>query len=814
MDGAARERAESDLSTGADCFNWNCCPFTASEDRTSGSGTQADRSSSDHHGFSQIIFGTQSTQKCGAFSSRCFISTVRSWLDSLGEQLHQAPSPLFGHGTSNDVQHSPIPAPYDVGFTVGSMSLSERPSFDHPAPVGSNHDFLASNEHPGLSLMTDHIPPLSLDGAFDTGETLSPPKSLRKKKKKLNLVSPSEQQGPRNSFGIDHSFSPPEQHHYTNVLAAKSSAVESTASVQEFWDDCRPTVPSAALAGAPPELLPTTQLPDEASDQDCTVLSAIIPTEPNPLRYLGRGLNFIPQLLVPPLPICNHHAKWQLYTGPPPDLLSAIESGEEVESARRQSITELGEEAYLTTIRYGDCVELGSSGGFLSEDLACTADIASDVKVVAVVTKARDWGLRYLIEKVLQRLWVKDQKKEGLIGSEEVECESDEEEVVVKRSNAPGKIESADPVEPAPRSERRKSSTWSEEMTQLDEEQLDEYCRSLEWMPAEYGDGEPWDELYDSSRPSSPYHVAFDEISWRFSHKEQLDLDEEMDSPQEQRYPDKEVDWSAMTPPRKHDLPTIQEEDEEDTYVASLEGVSAERHTDLHGRTRDLATYPPQIPSPEPEDGYEVCFDEIAKRLIAAERKDSAAEENGSSSVQQPQVADESAVCEKPMESRPSRGRSSSLLTNPPSDEDGSGSSQSTSARRDSTARSDNGSISTTSSERVGRTLGFNLDGKAGTWSPLQAKSTASVGFSGGQSMLGSMSLRGAVSPKAKRSSVLAWPESKKVALGEAHDGAVSQAWEDEELEGVGPRMADIENEKKSILRTTTITVVSEEPQT
>ena len=61
----------------------------------------------------------------------------------------------------------------------------------------------------------------------------------------------------------------------------------------------------------------------------------------------------------------------------------------------------------------------------------------------------------------------------------------------------------------------------------------------------------------------------------------------------------------------------------------------------------------------------------------------------------------------------------------------------------DSGDQSDSVSVSTSSSERARKTVNLQSTG----WTPLASKSTASIGFSAGQSMKGKMSLREAVSP-------------------------------------------------------------------
>ena len=77
----------------------------------------------------------------------------------------------------------------------------------------------------------------------------------------------------------------------------------------------------------------------------------------------------------------------------------------------------------------------------------------------------------------------------------------------------------------------------------------------------------------------------------------------------------------------------------------------------------------------------------------------------------------------------------------------------------------DNASISTSSSQRA--RIGFGLNGSDGRWKPFQSKSTASVGFSAAQNVIGKLSLREAVSPTRKaRSSAqeLFAPETSKAA--------------------------------------------------
>ena len=161
-----------------------------------------------------------------------------------------------------------------------------------------------------------------------------------------------------------------------------------------------------------------------------------------------------------------------------------------------------------------------------------------------------------------------------------------------------------------------------------------------------------------------------------------------------------------------------------DEYERSLEAMVAGE--ELRGRRKD-ALLPPLAPSP---------FEDPFSDSMAAdtdERRDSTAENKSKTDGTRP----------RNIERKPPLPRSGDVPNASPLSL-----SEAITRERD---QKDNASISTTSSQRARLEYGYHK--ASGQWKPFQSKSTASLGFSSGQSVMGKLSSREAVSPTRKRRS-------------------------------------------------------------
>ena len=426
--------------------------------------------------------------------------------------------------------------------------------------------------------------------------------------------------------------------------------------------------------------------------------AAKLPAEPDPSRFLG-GLNFMDRLITPIVPTCHHFPRWCLYTGPPPDLTPP---DLETTTSTRHDI-DLCEQEYLSTTAFSN-IKPTLSPIYMSTILANVTENSSDNEISYQVEKLRDWGLEYITEQLLRRLLIRYDQDKGLMPKLEAECDSDDDDDTPRNSiDAPDRPQQEKELEEPNRGEQP-ASVWSREMAMLDEAQLDEYVKSLKRMPKEYGDGEDIDA-------DSNYQVAFDQITSRL---EQDEVDK-------------------MSPrARDHDrLPAGEGGEPEQVYVGGSGGML------LRGsgaQSRGPVAYPPQLSPSEQKTavGSTICRDSTETSAPASQSPANLPPDSLEKENKPPPV---------PPRTRPSRS-----ATLPASS---ATQLSSVAPRQVSASLSDpSSSVSTSSSERLRRSsLGIGFAGTSRGWSPHKSKSTASLGCSVGESILGKMSASRARSP-------------------------------------------------------------------
>ena len=191
--GSPRARKRSDAS------DLQCCCLPLNQ-TVSPNGAQTKRAARDARcGDAE----NTTTWKLGTWSSgRRLLSAAKASLDLIAGEFSQAPSPVFGSQVAqssdlavlarNTSQISVLPEVVGAGETEEAF-----PS------IQSGHEF---NDQP---VSIDRIPSLSL-----SEEEPHPPPSIRsskRRRRKTATPSPKKDSRPQSSFGIDHSYSPPEE---------------------------------------------------------------------------------------------------------------------------------------------------------------------------------------------------------------------------------------------------------------------------------------------------------------------------------------------------------------------------------------------------------------------------------------------------------------------------------------------------------------------------------------------------------------------------------------------------------------------------
>ena len=332
------------------CFPWNCYPLSLCGEKNSGSQSGpvelASRLGSEDR------LNQQSSQSQESWAPRRLLSAMRSSIDEMSGGLNPAPSPVFREPNRNASAQPLLPLVTDSSgtrdFAYSATQMPRTPEELHSA-----------KRSPGRSDSSGGISPLVLDGIAEEGDNGSPPplQSPTKRKKRAALPPRTEHNVRNSSRAIDHSFS--------SSSEASEDAKQRQDSSGQVIEPQQAEKESGSSRRNPsnPEL---GSVKDKLSQ--FLVLSATLPEEPDHTRLLGRNLSFMPKLLFPPLPNCEHRAKVSVYTGPPPDLLESLSQPAELETQRNCSITNLSEEAYVTTFRLHNCVP--GPGNYLSHDLA------------------------------------------------------------------------------------------------------------------------------------------------------------------------------------------------------------------------------------------------------------------------------------------------------------------------------------------------------------------------------------------------------------------------------------------------------------
>lgn len=472
-------------------------------------------------------------KRYGTFPGRRILSAFRSMIDGIGEELRlPAPSPLLS-SMDKPERHSQV---REDGGETQSLIAEERSTEGHARNDSllslvqdqtdttqriENIPFQAKeidNEH-SQSIqqqnlcLDEFIPALTLSGdegnlAGEMISSPSPDRSARKRKKKGAQTSPSKRKLAKcNSFGIDHSFSPPEDDVFNPVYSSSADnnqhagaqlkiepenqgpraengqqeaegdipalgLASSTSSASSFvpyntniwlngatWFECpecerlfeTPNERSnhfkdnhglypkrrhdEDVGGGPPDPGSTPVLRSVSGthelDTAFMVLSSFTPFEPDPSRYLGRGLSFLPQLLSPCVPLCEHRPKWSLYADPPPDVLS--ETAEPFQSS--DSITSRSEEAYLSTCMLALTSMNDPCNPPLTQIFSDKMSGLPDHLRPKAVKEVRTWGLNYLADELEYAMKIK--RSDADADKEADACHNNDNEEIIQ--SAPSK---------------------------------------------------------------------------------------------------------------------------------------------------------------------------------------------------------------------------------------------------------------------------------------------------------------------------------------------------------------------------------------
>lgn len=349
-------------------------------------------------------------------------SSVRRSLDEIGDELHPAPSPIYarvtnvssargitshaGQGTIDQPDTrspSPVVVPNRAtkSPTQGSGSIADLRAERvmrvkrgdlkiSPGPKSSSEEDVPTNDIPALSL---HDPEPS---------TISP-KLAR---------SENENNNRRETVPDEHQRHPADVLRELEVISKVPSTLDESEPQRRSTADGEQLMPRAVddnedpLAEADTTKSHTSSPVIIARGGMFAVMVAGMPGEPDPSRFMGGALGLLPWIFSPRLPSCQHLMKTTLPRALPPDMLSSCpDFGQTSESSSATtSITDQCEEAYLTSMKFGNCYE--PDGPYLSEIIAETLlDAEKGNELVSwprTCLKQKASGLHFLARRVTE----------------------------------------------------------------------------------------------------------------------------------------------------------------------------------------------------------------------------------------------------------------------------------------------------------------------------------------------------------------------------------------------------------------------------
>jgi len=348
------------------------------------------------------------------------MSVFRDAIDDLSEVLclpPPSPSLCLPDPAIDFIDNEEISLLPDSPFVASNASAhAEEEAI--PGAVEDTSHIVSFSQHPGNDATGSVTLQRYSTAALDEGRMLSSSRSVRKRRKNLEGASPAKRIiSPLTTLAIDHSFSSSGSSRVAStgfvidecndVVVCQSASCGSDRDIAEELDERAYEVKERRDSGAYPftadgydgvslcqSLKPRS---DTRIAHEVTVLSMFGAAEPDPARYLGRGIDSFARIFRPAVASCESHLRPRTDL----DFTQEMMSAQPDPPRQARTITQQNEEAYLGMCYMSDIPPDHSLFELTMRDFL---KLPSEREKEDAVNQMRSWGQHDLADEISKLL--------------------------------------------------------------------------------------------------------------------------------------------------------------------------------------------------------------------------------------------------------------------------------------------------------------------------------------------------------------------------------------------------------------------------